>query len=109
MLAIGRALMGKPQLLLLDEPSMGLAPIVTTHIFAMIREINRQGVTVLLVEQNAMQALRLGHRGYVLETGRIVASGACETLLHDNPLRTAYLARPPAPPSAPSTRSPNTL
>ncbi len=91
MLAIGRALMGKPQLLLLDEPSMGLAPIVTTHIFAMIREINRQGVTILLVEQNAMQALRLGHRGYVLETGRIVASGACETLLHDNALRDAYL------------------
>jgi branched-chain amino acid transport system ATP-binding protein len=91
MLAIGRALMGKPRLLLLDEPSMGLAPIVTTQIFAMIREINRQGVTILLVEQNAMQALRLGHRGYVLETGRIVASGACETLLHDDALRDAYL------------------
>jgi branched-chain amino acid transport system ATP-binding protein len=91
MLAIGRALMGRPRLLLLDEPSMGLAPIVTTQIFAMIREINRQGVTVLLVEQNAMQALRLGHRGYVLETGRIVASGACEMLLHDGALREAYL------------------
>jgi branched-chain amino acid transport system ATP-binding protein len=93
MLAIGRALMGKPRLLLLDEPSMGLAPIVTTQIFAMIREINRQGVTILLVEQNATQALRLGHRGYVLETGEIVASGACETLLHDDRLRDAYLGR----------------
>jgi branched-chain amino acid transport system ATP-binding protein len=91
MLAIGRALMGKPRLLLLDEPSMGLAPIVTKQIFAMIREINRQGVTILLVEQNAMQALRLGHRGYVLETGRIVASGACETLLQNDALRDAYL------------------
>ncbi len=93
MLAIGRALMGKPRLLLLDEPSMGLAPIVTAQIFAMIREISRQGVTILLVEQNAIQALRLGHRGYVLETGQIVASGACETLLHDDRLRDAYLGR----------------
>jgi branched-chain amino acid transport system ATP-binding protein len=93
MLAIGRALMGKPKLLLLDEPSMGLAPIIATQIFGMIREINRDGTTVLLVEQNAMQALRLGHRGYVLETGRIIASGPCETLLQDKVLREAYLGR----------------
>jgi branched-chain amino acid transport system ATP-binding protein len=93
MLAIGRALMGKPKLLLLDEPSMGLAPIIATQIFAMIREINRQGTTVLLVEQNAMQALRLGHRGYVLETGRIIAGGPCETLLRDEALKDAYLGR----------------
>jgi branched-chain amino acid transport system ATP-binding protein len=93
MLAIGRALMGKPKLLLLDEPSMGLAPIVTSQIFSMIREINRQGTTILLVEQNAMQALRLGHRGYVLEGGEIVGSGSCETLLKDEALQDAYLGR----------------
>jgi branched-chain amino acid transport system ATP-binding protein len=93
MLAIGRALMGKPQLLLLDEPSMGLAPIISKQIFAMVREINLQGVTVLLVEQNAMQALRLGHRGYVMETGQIVASGLCEVLLNDHAVREAYLGQ----------------
>jgi branched-chain amino acid transport system ATP-binding protein len=93
MLAIGRALMGKPKLLLLDEPSMGLAPIVTSQIFSMIREINRQGMTILLVEQNAMQALRLGHRGYVMEGGKIVASGGCEVLLKDEALLEAYLGR----------------
>ena len=98
MLAIGRALLGKPRLLLLDEPSMGLAPIITNQIFAMIREINRQGTTVLLVEQNAMQALRLGHRGYVLETGRIVASGSCAALLQDDGVRDAYLGRAAAEP-----------
>jgi branched-chain amino acid transport system ATP-binding protein len=95
MLAISRALMSHPKLLLLDEPSMGLAPMVTEQIFAMIREINRQGVTILLVEQNAMQALRLGHRGYVLETGRIVASGPCDVLLDGDALRDAYLGRRP--------------
>jgi branched-chain amino acid transport system ATP-binding protein len=93
MLAIGRALMGAPKLLLLDEPSMGLAPIVTSQIFAMIREINRQGTTILLVEQNAMQALRLGNRGYVLEGGRIAASGPCDALLADGALQDAYLGR----------------
>ena len=75
MLAIGRALMGKPRLLLLDEPSMGLAPLIVAQIFEIIREINDQGVTVLLVEQNAAQALALADRGYVLETGEIVLHG----------------------------------
>src|SRR5205823_3207888 len=74
MLAIGRALMGKPRLLLLDEPSMGLAPMIVAQIFDIIREINQQGTTVLLVEQNAAQALKLATRGYVLETGSIVMS-----------------------------------
>ena len=75
MLAIGRALMGKPRLLLLDEPSMGLAPLIVEQIFDIVREINADGVTVLLVEQNAAQALALADRGYVLETGEIVLSG----------------------------------
>jgi branched-chain amino acid transport system ATP-binding protein len=91
MLAIGRALMGKPQLLLLDEPSMGLAPMIVAQIFAIIREINQAGVTVLLVEQNAQQALTLADRGYVLETGEIVLDGTGRELLADDRIRAAYL------------------
>jgi branched-chain amino acid transport system ATP-binding protein len=91
MLAIGRALMGKPRLILLDEPSMGLAPMIVSQIFEIIGEINRQGVTVLLVEQNAAQALALADRGYVLETGEIVLQGAGEELLADDRVRAAYL------------------
>jgi len=91
MLAIGRALMGKPRLLLLDEPSMGLAPIIVAQIFDIIREINEGGVTVLLVEQNAAQALSLANRGYVLETGEIVLSGSGQDLLADERVRAAYL------------------
>jgi len=91
MLAIGRALMGKPRLLLLDEPSMGLAPLVVAQIFDIIRQINDEGVTVLLVEQNAAQALGLAHRGYVLETGEIVLSGSGQELLADDRVRAAYL------------------
>ena len=91
MLAIGRALMGKPRLLLLDEPSMGLAPLVVAQIFEIIRQINDEGVTVLLVEQNAAQALGLAHRGYVLETGEIVLSGTGQELLADDRIRAAYL------------------
>jgi branched-chain amino acid transport system ATP-binding protein len=91
MLAIGRALMGKPRLLLLDEPSMGLAPLVVRQIFEIIREINTSGVTVLLVEQNAAQALALANRGYVLETGEIVLSGTGQELLADDRVRAAYL------------------
>jgi branched-chain amino acid transport system ATP-binding protein len=91
MLAIGRALMGRPRLLLLDEPSMGLAPMVVAQIFNIIREINDDGVTVLLVEQNAAQALRLAHRGYVLETGEVVLSGTGQELLADARVRAAYL------------------
>jgi branched-chain amino acid transport system ATP-binding protein len=91
MLAIGRALMGKPRLLLLDEPSMGLAPLIVAQIFDIVREINQTGVTVLLVEQNAAQALALANRGYVLETGEIVLDGTGQELLADDRIRAAYL------------------
>ncbi|PZS17977.1 MAG: ABC transporter ATP-binding protein [Pseudonocardiales bacterium] len=91
MLAIGRALMGKPRLLLLDEPSMGLAPLVVAQIFEILRDINAGGVTVLLVEQNAAQALSLADRGYVLETGEIVLEGTGRDLLADDRIRAAYL------------------
>jgi branched-chain amino acid transport system ATP-binding protein len=91
MLAIGRALMGKPRLLLLDEPSMGLAPLIVKQIFDIVREINSSGVTVLIVEQNAAQALSLANRGYVLETGEIVLTGTGRELLADDRVRAAYL------------------
>lgn len=91
MLAIGRALMSRPRLLLLDEPSMGLAPLLVQQIFDIIREINEQGTTVLLVEQNAVQALSIAHRGYVLETGSIVMSDDASSLLVDPRVRAAYL------------------
>jgi branched-chain amino acid transport system ATP-binding protein len=91
MLAIGRALMGKPRLLLLDEPSMGLAPLIVKQIFDIVREINSSGVTVLIVEQNAAQALSLANRGYVLETGEIVLTGTGQELLADDRVRAAYL------------------
>jgi branched-chain amino acid transport system ATP-binding protein len=91
MLAIGRALMGRPRLLLLDEPSMGLAPMIVARIFEILREINAQGTTILLVEQNAAQALRLAGRGYVLETGAIALADRAEALLADDRVRSAYL------------------
>jgi len=91
MLAVGRALMSRPRLMLLDEPSMGLAPILIQQIFSIIKEINAQGTTVLLVEQNAQQALTLAHRGYVLETGRIVRAGTGAELLVDPAVKEAYL------------------
>jgi branched-chain amino acid transport system ATP-binding protein len=91
MLAMGRALMARPKLLLLDEPSMGLAPIVVQRIFDTIGDINSQGVTILLVEQNAAQALSLAHRGYVIETGRIVLEDAASSLLENEQVRKAYL------------------
>ncbi|MET8140269.1 ABC transporter ATP-binding protein [Sphaerisporangium sp. NPDC005288] len=91
MVAIGRALMSKPKVLLLDEPSMGLAPMLVAQIFSIIREINNRGTTVLLVEQNAQQALQLAHRAYVLETGRVVKSAAASELLDDPQVREAYL------------------
>ncbi len=91
MLAIGRALMAKPRLLLLDEPSMGLAPIIVQEIFRTLREINRQGLTIFLVEQNVRQALKIAHRAYVLETGVIALSGSGQELLHDQRLVEAYL------------------
>jgi branched-chain amino acid transport system ATP-binding protein len=91
MLAVGRALMSRPRLMLLDEPSMGLAPMLIQQIFTIISEINQQGTTILLVEQNAQQALTRAHRAYVLETGRIVKSGTGEELLHDTAVKDAYL------------------
>ena len=91
MLAMGRALMSKPQLLMLDEPSMGLAPILVEQIFDIIRELNHAGVTILLVEQNAQMALSVAHRGYVLETGKIVATGTGAELLNDEAVKKAYL------------------
>ncbi|MEU4421592.1 ABC transporter ATP-binding protein [Actinoplanes sp. NPDC024001] len=91
MLAVGRALMSRPKLLLLDEPSMGLAPMLIQQIFDIIVEINQQGTTVLLVEQNAQQALSRAHRAYVLETGRIVKEGTGQELLHDPAVKDAYL------------------
>jgi len=91
MLAIGRALMARPALLMLDEPSMGLAPLVVKDIFAIVRRISAEGTTVLLVEQNARGALRIANRGYVLETGRIVLEGASEELLANRDVQRAYL------------------
>jgi len=91
MLAIGRALMARPRVLLLDEPSMGLAPIVVQDIFRTLREINAQGLTILLVEQNVRQALKIAHRGYVLETGRIVLEGTGRALLDEPRVQQAYL------------------
>jgi branched-chain amino acid transport system ATP-binding protein len=91
MLAIGRALMASPQVLLLDEPSLGLAPILVQEIFEIIKEINKEGVTVLLVEQNARMALKIAHRGYVLETGKIVLEGSSKALMNDERVIDAYL------------------
>ncbi len=91
MLAIGRALMGRPRLLLLDEPSLGLAPILVQQIFNIIREINAQGTTILLVEQNALQALSIAARGYVLQTGRVILADTAERLAANEDVRRAYL------------------
>ncbi len=91
MLAIGRALMARPTVLLLDEPSMGLAPILVETIFGVVKDINAQGTTVLLVEQNALMALAIAHRGYVLQTGQIVLADTGQALLRDETVRKAYL------------------
>lgn len=91
MLSIGRALMARPRLLMLDEPSLGLAPMLVKAIFQTIEEINEGGVTILLVEQNARAALRLADKGYVLETGRTILSGSAEELIRDERVRKAYL------------------
>jgi branched-chain amino acid transport system ATP-binding protein len=91
MLAMGRALMSKPRLLLLDEPSMGLAPIFIQEIFNIIQEIQKQGTTVLLIEQNAKMALSIADRGYVLETGKVVLSGTGQELLESEEVKKAYL------------------
>jgi branched-chain amino acid transport system ATP-binding protein len=91
MLAIGRALMTRPELLLLDEPSMGLAPVLVEQIFEIVQMINAQGVTVLLVEQNALQALMIAHRGYVLQTGQIVLTDSAQALRANEMVQKAYL------------------
>lgn len=91
MLAIGRALMNRPEMLILDEPSMGLAPLVVKEIFEIIVEINKSGTTILLVEQNANTALAIADRAYVLETGKIVTSGNAKDLLNDDSIKSAYL------------------
>jgi len=91
MLAIGRALMSRPRLILLDEPSLGLAPAIVDATFAIIAGIRREGTTVLLVEQNAYRALRMADRGYVMETGRVVLEGRAADLLADDHVRRAYL------------------
>ena len=91
MLAIGRALLGRPRLLLLDEPSMGLAPLLVEEIFRVVRELHEAGTTVLLVEQNANAALQIADRGYVLETGKVVTSAPAAALLEDETVRKAYL------------------
>jgi branched-chain amino acid transport system ATP-binding protein len=91
MVAIGRGLMSRPRLLMLDEPSLGLSPMLVTAIFDIIREINRGGATILLVEQNIFRSLELSQRGYILENGRIVAEGPSQQLLRDPQVRTAYL------------------
>ena len=91
MLAIGRALLAKPRLLLLDEPSMGLAPIIVQDIFRKLREINAEGLTIFLVEQNVRQALKIAHHGYVIESGKIVLEGSGAKLLHDPKVLAAYL------------------
>jgi branched-chain amino acid transport system ATP-binding protein len=90
-LAIGRALMANPRALLLDEPSMGLAPILVEDIFRTVQEINQEGTTVLLVEQNALMALSVAHRGYVLETGRVALEGTARELRENPRVKAAYL------------------
>ncbi|MCC7086230.1 MAG: ABC transporter ATP-binding protein [Pirellulales bacterium] len=91
MLAVARALMSRPKLLLLDEPSLGLAPLIVAKIFEVVRELNQEGMSVLLVEQNARMALKLAHRGYVMETGVITMSGPAAELLNDQRVKDAYL------------------
>ena len=91
MLAMGRALMSRPKLLMLDEPSMGLAPLLVEQIFSIITDLNQSGTTILLVEQNAQMALSVAHRGYVLETGKIVTTGTGAELLNNDAVRNAYL------------------
>jgi branched-chain amino acid transport system ATP-binding protein len=91
MLAIGRAMMSRPKVLLLDEPSLGLAPILVDTIFQVIVDINKQGTTILLIEQNASKALQVANRGYVLETGRIVKEGSAKSLLESPDVQRAYL------------------
>ena len=91
MLAVGRALMSRPKIMMMDEPSLGLAPLVVRDIFEIIKEVNKRGVTVLLIEQNANMALKTAHMGYVMETGRITMTGTGAELLADESVKAAYL------------------
>jgi branched-chain amino acid transport system ATP-binding protein len=91
MLAIGRGLLSRPKLLILDEPSLGLSPLLVDEVFETIQKINREGMTVMLIEQNVNRALTISHRGYVLETGRIVIAGSGKELLADQHVKTAYM------------------
>ena len=93
MLAIGRALMAQPRILMLDEPSLGLAPIVVSNIFDVLRQINAEGVTILLAEQNARMALELAHRAYILEEGRVSSEGPAQEILQTDHVRRAYLGQ----------------
>jgi branched-chain amino acid transport system ATP-binding protein len=93
MVAISRALMARPQLLILDEPSMGLAPLLVKEIFAIVRQLREEGTTILLIEQNARAALHVSDRGYVLETGRIILQGTSQMLLGHNEVKRAYLGK----------------
>ncbi len=93
MLAVGRALMSRPKLLMMDEPSLGLAPLIVQQIFDIIKEINKAGVTILLIEQNANMALKIADKAYVLETGSIVLEGSGEELLQNESVREAYLGK----------------
>jgi branched-chain amino acid transport system ATP-binding protein len=93
MLALGKALMGQPKLLMLDEPSLGLAPTVVSEIFRIIRSLNERGITILLVEQNAKEALRICRRAYVLDTGRILLTGTGEELLNNEEVKRAFLGK----------------
>lgn len=93
MLAVARALMSHPKLMMMDEPSLGLAPLIVQDIFNIIKEINKQGVTILLIEQNANMALRIADQGYVLETGRISLTGTGRELLADESVKAAYLGK----------------
>lgn len=93
MLAVGRALMARPSLIMMDEPSLGLAPLVVKSIFDIIKEINRNGITVLLIEQNANMALQAAHTAYVLETGKITMSGKGSELIQDERIKEAYLGK----------------
>jgi branched-chain amino acid transport system ATP-binding protein len=98
MLAMARALMARPRMLLLDEPSMGLSPMLVDRIFEVVREVSEQGISILLVEQNARLALQIAHRGYVLDSGKVSLGGDAAGLLHDPRVREAYLGEAPAPP-----------
>ena len=93
MLAVGRALMAKPKMILMDEPSMGLSPLLVQEIFDIIQEVNKQGITILLVEQNAQMALSISDRAYVLETGHITIEGDAKALLNDERVKKAYLGQ----------------